>query len=73
MLTFDGMLYTFNGYGEYWLVRVENRTHPEAPLEFALQARFQQPPPIYCEYPVEFKFCLFSIYQCTHNVNLAVQ
>ena len=50
MLTFDGMLYTFNGYGEYWLARVANRTHPEAPLEFALQARFQQPPKIYCKY-----------------------
>ncbi len=50
VLTFDGLLYTFNGYGEYWLARVEDTSHVDAPPEFALQARFQQPPREYCEY-----------------------
>ena len=39
--TFDGNVYTFNGRGEYWLVRV--RDMEDSAENFNLQARLIQP------------------------------
>ena len=59
MLTFDGLLYTFNGYGEYWLLRVPNRDNPENPVELALQGRFQQPPKQFCRCSSVSQYCKY--------------
>ena len=47
--TFDGVFYTFNGYGEYWLMKVTNAMVRGQTVNFKLHGRFQQPANQTCE------------------------
>lgn len=47
--TFDGIFYTFNGYGEFWLMQVVDATIHGEKINFKLQARFEQPANQSCE------------------------
>jgi hypothetical protein len=42
-ITMDGTLYTFNAWGEFWLLDINNAQVPGGGINFAMQARFQQP------------------------------
>ena len=42
-LTFDGVFYTFNGYGEFWLMKAEDVTVHDETVDFKLHGRFEQP------------------------------
>jgi hypothetical protein len=41
--TMDGTLYTFNAWGEFWLLQVVNAPIAGGTVSFSMQARFQQP------------------------------
>ena len=41
--TFDGTLFTFNGHGEFWLVKSNYVTIDDWTGSFKLQARFEAP------------------------------
>jgi hypothetical protein len=42
-LTMDGTLYTFNAWGEFWLLSIDNAAIAGGQVNFKLQGRFQQP------------------------------
>jgi hypothetical protein len=39
----DGTLYSFNAWGEFWLLQVINAPIAGGHVSFSMQARFQQP------------------------------
>jgi hypothetical protein len=39
----DNTLYTFNGWGEFWLLQAINAKVADGAVTFSLQGRFQQP------------------------------
>ena len=43
IVTFDGLAYTFNGNGEFWLLHVSNATINNKFVQFTLQGRFEKP------------------------------
>ena len=48
--TLDETTYTFNGLGEFWLLKVTEAMVEDLPAQFYLQARMQQVPQMGCKH-----------------------
>lgn len=48
--TFDDVTYTYNGKGEFILLKVDSGKVGDRYIDFVLQARYEQPKPQGCEY-----------------------
>ncbi len=55
--TFDGTFYTFNGHGEFWLMKVDRAVVHGAEVDFALQARMVVPPNTNCKWMIRAETC----------------